>query len=77
MSFRIMDLMVDVTPLPLAACPNSGPGGGADPDGCPNSGPPDSPDCPNSGTTGYTQAWSVAALPELRRQLRATLDARA
>ncbi|HEX3529435.1 MAG TPA: hypothetical protein VH988_20445 [Thermoanaerobaculia bacterium] len=70
MSFRIMDLMVDVTPLPLAACPNSGPGG----DDCPNSDSPD--DCPNSGTTGFTRSWSEAALPELRRQLRATLEAR-
>jgi hypothetical protein len=72
MSFRIMDLMVDVTPPPLAACPNSGPGG----DDCANSDSPD--DCPNSGPTGYApRLWTEAALPELRRQLRATLDAQA
>jgi|GEM_PF-5049790 len=70
MSFRIMDLMVDVTPMPLAACPNSGPGGGADPDDSPD-------DCPNSGPTGFSGSWpEEAALPELRRQLRATLEAR-
>lgn len=53
MSFRMMDLMVDVTPALCGArgCPNSGPGTGRK--GCPNSGPPPTGDdfgCPNSGT---------------------------
>jgi hypothetical protein len=56
MSFRITDLMVDVTPSLFAAghgCPNSGhpthPGRGQE-KGCPNSGPPPEEDgCPNSG----------------------------
>jgi hypothetical protein len=54
MSFRVMNLMVDVTAPRFAAfgCPNSGPTTG-DIDGCPNSGPPPTPDgCPNSGITG-------------------------
>jgi hypothetical protein len=64
MSFRMMDLMVDVTPALFGprgcpnsgtpkepGCPNSGPGTGDD-FGCPNSGPPptgEEPGCPNSG----------------------------
>jgi hypothetical protein len=99
MSFRIMDLMVDVMPARCAGetaergCPNSGGGPtGKNREGCPNSGghtvtcPPETEEgCPNSGgpLTGKSperrraQAWSAAALPDLRRQLRETLSAQA
>jgi hypothetical protein len=93
MSFRIMDLMVDVMPARFAVepgCPNSGGPPGEHEKGCPNSGghtvtcPPE-PGCPNSGggPTGksperrHALAWSAAALPDLRRQLRETLSAQA
>jgi hypothetical protein len=93
MSFRMMDLMVDVMPARFAVepgCPNSGGPAGGHEKGCPNSGgptatcPPETGEgCPNSGgpPTGKSperrraQAWSAAALPDLRRQLRETLSA--
>jgi hypothetical protein len=105
MSFRSMDLMVDVTLFAAEpGCPNSGgPGGredygcpnsgqtagcptGEEDKGCPNSGPGTHHDrgCPNSGTKQdeksprrHAHAWSAAGLPDLLRQLRATLDAHA
>jgi len=52
MSFRMMDLMVDVTPALCGprGCPNSGPPPTGDDFGCPNSGTPkQDPGCPNSG----------------------------
>lgn len=93
MSFKIMDLMVDVMPARFAGepgCPNSGGPTGGERDGCPNSGGPTAtcpPEpgggCPNSGggtgksPGGKRRAMSAAALPDLRRQLRETLSAQA
>ena len=53
MSFRMMDLMVDLTPALLGprGCPNSGGPPKDDDYGCPNSGPPPTGEdlgCPNS-----------------------------